>query len=137
MDKKNDNPVDKQIHDQNIDAVKNMLKKSKKGALSLAVAFTISTTITGCNNVNKTDDPSYYVGSSRGFSDQDTSSNTDSQGHYYGGHYFYGGSYFYGRGATYRSGSWGTASSNINKSSGGATISKSGLGGSSYKGAGG
>lgn len=137
------NAIEKQLREDHAQVVKEMLKKSKKGALSLAVAFTISTTVTGCNNLNKPEDASYYVGNSRSFNQVDPSESSNS-GNMPVYHYYGGGSYYYGRGATYRSGSWGTFSSidssksgGVSKSSGSTIKSKSGLGGSSYTGAGG
>lgn len=123
--------MDKEMIDSNIKAVKEMLKKSKKGALSLAVAFTVSSALTGCNNLTKREDTSYLVGNGTGdFSNNQSSSSGSYNGGSGTGHHYYGGSYYYGRGATYRGGSWGTAPTTVS------TV-KSGFGGGSYKGIGG
>ena len=96
--------------------VKKLIKRNKTKALSVAVAITVGTALSGCSSGH---DDSYYLPGTY----QDTTSSASSQSngtaHYSGGGGHYYGSYYYGRGSTYRSGSWGDGNVTIGRGTGG------------------
>lgn len=105
-----------------VKVVKKMLKKNNAMALGVAVAFTVSSVLTGCSPKKESFNvPNEYV--------QNGEPTSSPSGGYARG--VHGGSYYFSRGSSYRGGSWGSGFNSFKGSNAGSSSYKSGFSGRS------